>query len=277
MNTSYQVYEIINKYKNREPIFIKDLGISKQYRNARDCAIHKLQKRGIIKQYRRGIYYKPEKTIFGELGIDKEKLIRYKYIKQKNGKIEGYITGPTVWYNLNLTTQIPNRTWIVTNKAKENSEDRDLNIRIIKPKKEIKIQEIKYYELLDIIDQHKLIQDINLKNYNFYILDKLQSFNCNDIKVLKRIAKKYNKNVTNILGFYLELLEKTIRKTNNQRISELIINGIKTDYKVKIESDNDMVLNLGHTVKELKNSITSSKKYKYKAIDSELKKEWELY
>ena len=90
MSIAFIVREFIDKYDYREPIFIDDLQIDEKHKNARNCELYKLETKGILKQYQKGIYYKPKITKFGELGIDKDKLLEYKYLRGENGKVEGY-------------------------------------------------------------------------------------------------------------------------------------------------------------------------------------------
>lgn len=114
MEIAIIVKDYVDSCKEREPIFVKDVEVPIEYTNARDITFFRLEKDKKIKRYKKGIYYKPKVTMFGEVGIDTEQLILKQYIK-KDDKINGYLTGPVVWNNWDITTQVPNRTWIATN------------------------------------------------------------------------------------------------------------------------------------------------------------------
>ena len=116
MDVTNMVREYVDKCEEREPIIIKDIKVLKEYENARNVAFNRLYKEKVIKIFEKGIYYKPKKTLFGELGIDKNQLINKRYLNQGN-HVMGYLTGPVLWNIWNITTQVPNRTWIANNAA----------------------------------------------------------------------------------------------------------------------------------------------------------------
>ena len=66
-----------------------------------------------LRRYQKGIYYRTVLTPFGELGIDKERLIAEKYLMPDIG----YETGPGLLYRLGLATQIPRERILATNMA----------------------------------------------------------------------------------------------------------------------------------------------------------------
>lgn len=102
-----------------------------------------------LRFYQKGIYYITVKTPFGETGIDKEVLIRDKYLLPDIG----YESGHSVLHKLGLTTQIPIKRVIVTNKAKDCiREDKNLNVFIRPPKEKLTAQNKRYFQLLDTIN-----------------------------------------------------------------------------------------------------------------------------
>ncbi|MCR5173308.1 MAG: PqqD family protein [Oscillospiraceae bacterium] len=67
-----------------------------------------------LRRYRKGIYYRTTETAFGELGIDREKLIADRYILPDRG----YETGPRLLNLMGLTSQVPAVRIIASNAAK---------------------------------------------------------------------------------------------------------------------------------------------------------------
>mgnify|MGYP001801486542 CR=1 FL=1 len=68
-------------------------------------ALERLQKKGVIKKLSKGIFYKPNITVFGELKPSEQEILRpYLY---EDGKRIAYITGTSLYNQLNLTTQVP--------------------------------------------------------------------------------------------------------------------------------------------------------------------------
>ena len=106
-----------------------------------------------LRCYQKGIYYKTMATPFGEIGIDKEKLIARKYLNPD----QGYETGLGLLYRLGLTTQLPNERMIATNAAREcvRKDDR-LNVSVCPPKTEITAANKAYLQCLDALDQLEL-------------------------------------------------------------------------------------------------------------------------
>lgn len=115
-------------------------------------AIKRIMDTGIIPElcfYKKGIYYRTEKTFFGNVGINKELLIRDKYINNNTG----YETGLFLLYKLGLTTQIPNKRVIVTNAAKEcTRNDNNLGVTIKPPKTAINANNKQYLQILDALE-----------------------------------------------------------------------------------------------------------------------------
>ena len=136
-------------------------------------------KNNILKQFYKGIYYKPEKNIFGEMPLDKNKVIIKKYIKDEEGNIKGYITGAKLFNQLGLTTQVPNIINIVTNECKNYNKykNKKLGVIIRQPKIKIDNDNYKYLQLLDIIsnkDQINIeVDDVDEIIYNFIEENKL--------------------------------------------------------------------------------------------------------
>ena len=132
MNYNKIVFDYINKCNFDEPLFLEEI---KQYvinnyktneinilKKNINVIINRMCKNNILKQFYKGIYYKPVNNIFGEMPLDKNKVIIKKYIKDENGNIKGYITGAKLFNQLGLTTQVPNIINIVTNECKNNNE-----------------------------------------------------------------------------------------------------------------------------------------------------------
>ena len=102
-----------------------------------------------LRFYQKGIYYKTIITPFGEININKDRLIADKYILPNIG----YETGPSLMYHIGLTTQMPNERTIATNVAREYTrEDKNLGVIIKPPKVKITAQNKDYLQTLDILD-----------------------------------------------------------------------------------------------------------------------------
>lgn len=204
MNVTHIVTERIKKYNVTEPILVEEVlkGLA-NHKDAVYVALNRLTGAGMIVNYAKGIYYKPKNSRFGQIGIDKRKLIEKKYIMQNNMTI-GYITGPQVWNEWGMTTQISNRIWIAQN-IRQKKVDIDLNVILIKAKGKIKNSNIKALQFLDIIEQIEKIQDTNKED----VIKKIIAIYREKLKVYDRIATfeevtKYTKKVQVLFGLVAE-------------------------------------------------------------------------
>ena len=163
MNYNEIVCEYINKCNLDEPLFLNEIKqyVINKYKNDEinvskniNVIINRMCKNDILKQFYKGIYYKPVKNIFGEMPLDKSKVIIKKYIRDENGNIKGYITGAKLFNQLGLTTQVPNIINIVTNECKNDNEYKNKILGVIIRQSKIKINDdnYKYLQLLDIIN-----------------------------------------------------------------------------------------------------------------------------
>lgn len=102
-----------------------------------------------LRFYQKGIYYRTVKTPFGELPINKEKLIADKYLLPD----KGYETGLRLLHHMGLTTQMPAECLFATNVARDSVRyDDRLDVSICPPKVTISAENKAYLQTLDILD-----------------------------------------------------------------------------------------------------------------------------
>ena len=90
----------------------EDLCLAKDDYTTAAKALERLQKEGLIKKISKGVFYKPEQTVFGELKPDYSELLR-PYLFE-NGKRVAYETGTSLYNRLGLTTQMAFRIKIAS-------------------------------------------------------------------------------------------------------------------------------------------------------------------
>lgn len=237
------VKQHIENCREREPIFVRDIEVEEKYKNARDITFHRLEKDNKIRAYKKGIYYKPKYTMFGELGIDKEQLILKQYIKHAN-HINGYYTGPVLWNNWSITTQVPNRTWVATNKIKRGIELDDLKLKLVKPKISVNEYNYEILQFLDVIDQVNQIQDIDWNNLIEVLIAKIEKFDIDKLNYTIDITRHYKKFVNNFTGALIETKFKNTDKY--EHLYWQLLN-------LKIKSNRGKKYKLSHEIK-LKNT-----------------------
>lgn len=102
-----------------------------------------------LRFYQKGIYYLTATTPFGEVEINKERLIADKYLLPDSG----YETGYTMLHRIGLTTQLPRERCIATNKASDCVRmDHKLGVMVRPPKTAVTKANKVYLQILDILD-----------------------------------------------------------------------------------------------------------------------------
>lgn len=161
MTYGQYIEQYINQQPIAAPIYTADISqkLAEQFQmpmekatRAAAVAVKRLMERQVIpvlRFYQKGIYYRTSVTPFGEMGIDKEKLIAHKYLNPDRG----YDTGAGLLYRMGLTTQLPNERLIATNAARDCvRRDERLNVSICPPKTTITADNKAYLQILDAMD-----------------------------------------------------------------------------------------------------------------------------
>lgn len=94
----------INQLPKGRTFGYDDLCIAPKDYLAAAKAMERIQKAGIVKKVAKGVFYKPEQTVFGELLPDYNELLR-PYLFE-NGKRVAYETGVSLYRRMGLTTQM---------------------------------------------------------------------------------------------------------------------------------------------------------------------------
>lgn len=159
-----------------EPIYLVDIAhsLARQYligdkeaKAATSVAVKRIIDEKLfdaLRFYRNGIYYVTKETPFGDIPIDKELLIRRKYILSD----AGYESGYSFLYEVGLTTQMPCNRVIVTNKAKGRArKDELLGVFVRPPKTKITPDNKMYLQFLDVLE---LVDNAPIDCENPYML-----------------------------------------------------------------------------------------------------------
>ncbi len=205
MNICKTVLDYIEQYPEDEPIFIEDIKkyVLEKCENKEDESIFKninvilnrFKNEGIIKAEYKGVYYKPVYTIFGEMGLDTNKLRKMKYLEDREGNIKGYIIGAKLFNMIGLTTLVPNVTDIVTNECKYHKQyDEKLRTYIKKPKIEITNENYRYLQFIDILENKDNIY-IEAENANEILYEIIEKYKLDFEKIIKYIRETNSKKV----------------------------------------------------------------------------------
>ncbi|NPA44189.1 MAG: hypothetical protein GXO49_01510 [Chlorobi bacterium] len=208
MNIAKKIEEQIDSIESGKSFTYKDLDIKKEEYSAASKSIERLIKKEIIKRISTGVFYKPKKTVFGELKPDEEKIITpYLF---KNGKRIAYITGLLLYNKMGLTTQIPKEISIASNKKRIYISKGNIKAKAVKSYVEVTNENYKLLELLDALKDFKKIPDLDKKSAISILSRKISELNKKQIKELIEIALEYPPRVRAFLGALLENIDENI-------------------------------------------------------------------
>lgn len=169
-------------------------------------ALNRMASSGKILKFAKGKFYKPEKTIFGNLTPSQEEVIKDLLIR--NGKPVGYITGVTIFNSLGLTTQLSNKIEIAQNDARPDLIRDRFKVSFIKQKNLIKKSDIRLLQILDAIRYIKKIPDTNIKTACVRLKDIFKKFTDSESKRVINLSLNYPPATRALVGAIFEEIGK---------------------------------------------------------------------
>ena len=204
MKVSEKIKRKIYRIKEGTTFKYQQIGIAPEEYSAAAKAIERLIETKAIKRVSTGVFYKPKKTVFGEVRPEEKELLK-PYLFRQNKRI-AYITGTSLYNLMGLTTQIPRVIKVA-------SRDNRISIRLgtiqAKPVKSYVDVDDKNYVFLEILDALKDFKDIPdleksaaIKN----IIGKIIELDSLQKNQLVKYSLKYPPRTRALLGALLETL-----------------------------------------------------------------------
>jgi hypothetical protein len=211
MGVTQNIQKQISKLAEGTTFKYEQLAVEPQEFVAAAKAIERLIAKGIIKRVSTGVFYKPKKTVFGELKPNEDELLK-PYLFEK-GKRIAYITGISLYNRLGLTTQIPKSIKI----ASRNKRITVLNGNVIATpvKSYVDVTDTNFYllELLDVLKNFKQIPDLDKSSAIKILSKKLKELNPTETKLLVKCSLAYPPRVRGFLGALLESIKTSANLT----------------------------------------------------------------
>lgn len=206
MTLAGQIRKQIDKLSEGKSFGYADLGIANINYQTAAKVLERFQKEGKIKKLSKGVFYKPVKTVFGELKPDySDQLNQYLF---KNGKRIAYETGTSLYNRLGLTTQMAFRIKIASRSHRISINRGALKADAVKSYAEVTD---KNYELLGILDAFKdikTIPDSNVATSLAILTSKIKKLTDKQIAEMVAYALLYPARVRALLGAVLENMGK---------------------------------------------------------------------
>ena len=189
MSIYSEIKENINKIEKGKIVNINNFFNDNSSKKAVLKSFERLVKLGKLKRAERGVYYIPKESIFGELPLSKDELLK-KYLYDGD-KVIAYLSGNNLFNKYGLTTQIANEIEITTNKRKNAKKSGNLTIKFNYNEAPINKENIKYLEILDILKNIKYILDTDIKESYRIIKKIILKFSDDELAELIELANRY--------------------------------------------------------------------------------------
>lgn len=202
MKISEKIKKNIRKLPAGITFKYRELGISNNEYGAAAKAIERLVAEKKINRVSTGVFYKPRKTIFGELKPGEDDLLR-PYLFIGNNRI-AYITGTALYNRMGLTTQIPGNIKVASKIREVRTRIGNLNIKRVKSYIDVTDKNYHLLEILDAIKDFKQIPDIDRKTAIKQLIAAITSLKKKELSLLVRYGNKYPPRTRAFLGALLE-------------------------------------------------------------------------
>ena len=150
------------------------LGLTSDEIIAGSKALSRLVDKGVIKRARKGYYYKPKVSVFGEQKPREDVLLSL-YLFEKNKQV-AYITGTRLYNRLGLTTQVPSSIRVASSDKQIKGKVGNVVIKPAKSYVKVTADTIKYLELLDVIKDLNTIPDLQKSDGLVYLKKVIYNF-----------------------------------------------------------------------------------------------------
>lgn len=202
MGVTQNIQKKISKLAEGTTFKYEQLAIEPQEFIAAAKAIERLIAKGIIKRISTGVFYKPKKTVFGELRPKEEEILK-PYLFEK-GKRIAYITGISLYNRLGLTTQIPKSIKIASRDKRITISNDHIKATPVKTYVDVTDNNFHLLELLDALKDFKQIPDLDKNSAIKILSNKLNKLNPTETKLLIKCGLAYPPRVRSFLGALLE-------------------------------------------------------------------------
>jgi hypothetical protein len=207
MRITQKIQKQISKLAEGTTFKYEQLAIEPQEYVAAAKAIERLIAKDIIKRVSTGVFYKPKKTVFGELKPNEEELLK-PYLFEK-GKRIAYITGTSLYNKMGLTTQIPQSIKIASRDKRITVSRGNVKATPVKSYVDVSDNNFHLLELLDTLKDFKQIPNLDKNSAIKIISNKLKDFNPSEIKLLIKCSLSYPPRVRAFSGALLENIYKS--------------------------------------------------------------------
>lgn len=202
MTLTAKIRDKISKFPEGKTFRYEDLCINKSEFLTAAKAMERMQKSGVIKKVSKGVFYKSEKSIFGELKPDYSELLR-PYLFE-NGKRVAYETGTSLYRRIGLTTQMTFRIKIASRSKRITITRGLLKVDSVKSYADVDDNNYEILGLLDAVKDIKRIPDCTVDQAVRRLSVIIKNLSTKQSEELIEYALLYPARVRALLGAVLE-------------------------------------------------------------------------
>ena len=178
MKVAEKIETSINKMQDGTTFKYQGLNIAPDEYPAAAKAIERLIKKGLINRASTGVFYKPKKTVFGNLKPMEEELLK-PYLFD-NGKRIAYITGTSLYNRMGLTTQVPKNIRVASRSKRIVTKVGSIQVKPVKSYLDVTNENYYLMELLDVLKDFKTIPDTEKTQVIKFMLQKIKDLTNNE-------------------------------------------------------------------------------------------------
>lgn len=204
MQTTKKIEKAISGFREGEVFNYEQLNLVPAEYRAAVKALGRMTKAGIVKRASTGRYYKPNKSVFGELRPGEEELLK-SYLFRK-GKRIAYVTGEALYNKMGLTTQVPKNIKVASRDKRVITKVGSVAVKPVKSYVDVTDDNYFVLEILDAMKDFKEIPDLNRMTALKRLMQKIKELKEDDVRKLINVSLKYPPRVRALTGALLTSL-----------------------------------------------------------------------
>jgi|TARA_R110000765_G_scaffold334281_1_gene424697 hypothetical protein len=192
-------------------------------------AISRLVQEKRLARLSKGKFYVPKKGLLGAAKPSDSELLRS--VLYKNGRLRGYITGPSLFNKLGLTTQLPSTITLAMNSARQRKEFGTIKVKTLQTRAPIDESNVALLQYLDVLKDIKMISDADINEVLRIMRSKIADLSSSERDMLVSLSLEYYSPQTRAL---LGLLLKSSSLKGPQELKASL--NPTTIYKLKLDT-----------------------------------------
>ena len=201
MQTTKKIEKAISRFQDGEVFNYDQLSLVPTEYRAAVKALGRMTEAGLIKRASTGRYYKPNKSVFGELKPGEDQLLKSYLFKR--GKRIAYVTGEALYNKMGLTTQVAKNIKVASRDKRVITKVGNISVKPVKSYVDVTDDNYFILEILDAMKDFKEIPDLNRMAAIKRLRQKIKELKEDEVRKLINLSLKYPPRVRALTGALL--------------------------------------------------------------------------